>query len=115
MTDRRPDRQAKNEVLFRGLNERVHATTDELNAASSLDPPDRSEYLCECAEIACMERVSLSRAEYENARSNPIWFFIVPGHDVVAIETVIETNDRFALVEKHPGEISIATATDPRS
>jgi hypothetical protein len=114
MTDSRTDRPAKNEVLFRGLNERVHATKEDLNVGS-LDPPDRSEYLCECAELACLERVSLSRAEYENARSNPIWFFIVPGHDVIGIETVIEANDRFALVEKLPGEISVAAATDPRS
>jgi hypothetical protein len=115
MTDSGTDRQSKNEVLFRGLNERVHATTGDLNVASSADPPDHSLYLCECADIRCLERVSLSRAEYEHARSNAIWFVVVPGHDVVDIETVIEVNDRFALVEKHPGEISIARATDPRS
>ena len=115
MADSRTDRQSKNEVLFRGLNERVHATTGDLNVGNSADLPARSEYLCECASIGCLERISLSHAEYENARSNPIWFVILPGHEVIDIETVIEVNDRFALVEKLPGEISMAAATDPRS
>ena len=115
MTESRADRQSKNEVLFRGLNERVRATTDDLKARSSAGLSDRFEYLCECAEIGCLERVSLSRAEYQHARSSPIWFFIVPGHEIIDTETVIEVNDRFALVEKHPGEMSVAAATDPRS
>ena len=115
MTDSRTDRQSKNEVLFRGLNERVHAMSGGLNVGISADLSDRSEYLCECAETGCLERVSLSRAEYENARSNPIWFVIVPGHEVTDIETVIQVNDRFALVEKLPGEMPVAAATDPRS
>jgi hypothetical protein len=115
LTEDREDRQVKNEALFRGLNERVHATTDELNSGSLINMPDRKEYLCECAEIACLDRISVSQAEYENARSNPVWFLIVPGHDVVDIETVVETNERFALVEKNVGGRAVAAATDPRS
>ena len=113
--DERKDRQAKNEALARRLNEHVEATTDDLDFTGVAAPIDRGEYLCECADLACVEHVALAHAEYAHARSNPIWFVVVPGHEVVDIETVIEANQRFAIVEKHPGEAAIALATAPKA
>jgi hypothetical protein len=113
--DERKVRQAKNEALARQLNQHIEAATGDLDFAGVAAPIDRGEYLCECADLACVDHVTLAGAEYAHARSNPIWFVVVPGHEVVDIETVIEANERFAIVEKHPGEAAIALATDPQA
>ncbi|MGZ8739415.1 MAG: hypothetical protein ACXW0F_04135 [Gaiellaceae bacterium] len=115
MDDERKARQAKNEALARRLNEHIDAATGELDLAGVAEPIDRGEYLCECADLACVDHVTLAHAEYAYARSNPIWFVVTPGHEVVDIETVVRTNERFAIVEKHPGEAAIALATDPQA
>lgn len=114
MNEVRKTRQAKNEVLFRSLNERVREVTDSLDFGGVVQDRDREDYLCECADETCTERVSLTRAEYERLRASPIRFAVVPSHVVVDIETVVETTDRFAVVEKDRGERAIAEATDPR-
>ena len=115
MTER-ADRKAKNEALARQLNERVHTITNDLVSEGLIgNGDDRGEYLCECADITCTNRIALSQSEYEVARSNPIWFVVEPGHEDLAIERVVAAHARYAIVEKDPGERAIAEATDPRS
>jgi hypothetical protein len=46
-------------------------------------------------------------------RSNAATFAVAPGHALEDVERVIETTDRFHIVEKHPREAAIAEATDP--
>jgi hypothetical protein len=112
--DARSDRMAKNEALFRSVNERVKELTDRLSTVGLVDQPLVEEYLCECADAECVERVAISREEYERVRSNPLWFFVALGHVVPEIERIISENERFIVVEKGPGERQIAVATDPR-
>jgi hypothetical protein len=112
--DARSDRMAKNEALFRSVNERVKELTDRLSTVGLVDQPLVEEYLCECADAECVERVAISRDEYERVRSNPLWFFVALGHVVPEIERIISENERFIVVEKGPGERQIAVATDPR-
>ena len=114
--DERKKRQAKNEALARQLNEHIEAATakGDLELDRIATPIDRGEYVCECAAAECVDQVVLARAEFAHARSNPIWFIVVPGHEVVDIETVIHTNERFAIVEKHPREAAIALDTEER-
>ena len=114
MGDARTDRMAKNEVLFRSVNERVKELSERLSFVGVVDPQALDEYLCECVDIECLERVQLTAPEYEHVRSNPIWFFVALGHVAPEIERVVHENDRFAIVEKGPGERDIVTATDPR-
>jgi hypothetical protein len=115
MNEIRKERQAKNEVPFRSLNERVRAVTDSLDFDGVVEDRDLEDYICECAYETCTERVSLTRGEYEQLRASPIRFAVVPGHVVADIETVIETNERFTVVEKDPGERALAESNDPRS
>ncbi|MBD0348698.1 MAG: hypothetical protein ICV59_06065 [Thermoleophilia bacterium] len=110
----REDRKARNEAVFRTLNERIRAVVDELSLAGIVDEREVSEYLCECAAADCLERIMLTPAEYELARATPIRFVIAPGHVAVEVERVVHETDRFMIVEKHPGERQIAAATDPR-
>jgi hypothetical protein len=115
MEDVRKERQVKNEVLFRKLNERVQAVAEDLALDDFVVGEDREDYLCECADDTCFERVTLTRAEYERVRESAIQFVVVPGHVVTDIETVVEGHARFAVVQKDPGERTIAQATDPRA
>lgn len=88
MSDVDPDtteRLARNEAFFREVNERIEAAAGELGREQ-----DTYECLCECADPACAERITISFAEYEEIRSSPIRFVIAPGHDVRQIEQVVE-------------------------
>ena len=99
------DRFARNEAIFREVNERVADVTDSEARMTS--------FLCECGNLDCVQEVSLTDAEYLKLRSNPATFVVVPGHALEDVESVIEETDRFQVVEKHPREAAIAEATDP--
>ena len=101
---------AKNEALFRQVNERI----EEIN--EKLDPGGLSDFLCECGDDDCTTPISLTLKEYEEVRSAPTHFAIAHGHEVIDVERVIATTERFAVVEKFPGQAGrIAVETDPRS
>lgn len=98
---------AKNEVIFREVNERVREVV----------PPDSDgiDFLCECGNEDCVEQIPLTAAEYERVREDPVQFFVQPGHEIPEVEEVTEENDRFLLVRKHVGQQDIARRSDPRS
>jgi hypothetical protein len=99
------DRIARNEAIFREVNERVADVTDSEARATN--------FLCECGNLDCVEEITLTDAEFVKLRSNPATFAVVPGHALEDVETIIEETDRFQVVEKHPREAAIAEATDP--
>ena len=99
------DRFARNEAIFREVNERVAEVTDS--------EARMTNFLCECGNLDCIAEVALTDAEYMKVRSNAATFAVVPGHALTDVETVIEETDRFHIVEKHPREAAIAGATDP--
>jgi hypothetical protein len=102
----REDRIARNEVLFREVNERVREVATEGGELTG--------FLCECGREECTETVPLSIAEYERVRSDPRYFVVTPGHEIGDVETSIARTDRFVVVEKHPGEAATAMESDPR-
>jgi len=111
----RKDRQAKNEVVFRSLNERVRDVAESIDLTGVAEPRDVEQCLCECADPACTATINLTYSEYETVRSSPIHFAVLPDHVVPDVETVVAANDRFAIVRKDVGERAQALATDPRS
>lgn len=106
--ERRKDRLARNETLFREVNERV----EEINVGAGLD---FIEFLCECGDADCTEAVSLTQSEYEQIRADPLLFVVLPGHAVPEVENIVSGSDRFQVVRKQQEEAHIARATDPRS
>ena len=56
--ERRKDRLARNEALFREVNERVR----EVGERAGLDMID---FICECGDAGCTAAVSLTESEYE--------------------------------------------------
>ncbi len=104
----REERITRNEAVFRVGNERM-AQWEERH-------PDGEEerYLCECADPVCTEKVELTRSQYEYVRSDSRWFVVVPGHEVLDVETVIDTHDGWNVIEKKADVAHITEATDPR-
>jgi hypothetical protein len=101
---------ARNEALFREVNERIEDVQEGFAAQG------RTDFLCECGSEDCTQPISLTLAEYEQIRRNPKHFVVLPGHDVVDLERVVERRDRYAVVEKLPGApAKIALKRDPRT
>lgn len=97
----------KNEAVFREVNERIREITTYHRDA---------EFLCECADPTCAQPIALELDEYERVRRDTAQFLVVPGHDDPDVETVVRTNDRFAVVRKKPGvPAEVAVETDPRA
>ena len=113
MDQRAKDRIAKNEALFRDVNERVRRIDERRQVAAGT--ASTWDFLCECGIEGCREAVQLTLEEYESVRSNPVWFFVVPGHERPEVEQVVERNERFHVVEKVGEEQTIARSTDPRA
>ena len=86
------ERLARNEILFREINERL----DEM----SVPWAKTTDYLCECSDLFCAKTFELTNDEYERVRAQATVFMVVPGHERPEIEKVIEENDRFLLVRK---------------
>ena len=63
-----------------------------------------------------MEQIELTRAEYERVRAHASRFIVALNHENPETESIVEQNERFAVVETYAGAASqIARETDPRS
>jgi hypothetical protein len=106
-------RAARNRALFRIVNERI----DEINESFRLVLED-AEYICECANDNCMERIPLTVDEYRDVRRIPTHFLVKPGHVFPEVERVIHENGTHIVVEKFgvAGKTAVqaALATLPR-
>jgi hypothetical protein len=100
------DRVARNEALFREFNERVEGLAG--------DSP-RVDFVCECGDLACLERLALTRTTYEQVRSDPRRFVVVPGHEDRDIERVVARREGHFVVEKTAAAAKVAIEHDPRS
>jgi len=110
MTDREK-RLAENEAAFRDVNESLRYVADQGTATVQT-----MRLVCECGDGECSEFIDVTSMEYEGVRAVPTHFLVRPGHVAPEIERVVAENDRFAVVEKAPGEpAEIAKESDPRS
>lgn len=107
----REERIGLNEAVFREVNERIEGVAETFNLKTqSLD------LICECGDGACEERLSMTRAEYEELRSEPHQFAVHPGHDYPDVESVVARRKGYDVVRKNRGvPEKIAEQTDPRS
>ena len=78
----REERVARNETLFREVNERIKQVNVGLATIEATD------FLCECGDESCTEPISLTMNEYEAVRAEPTHFAVVRGHVVPDIERV---------------------------
>lgn len=105
----REERVAKNEVLFREVNERIQ------EAAQRADFPGPTLFICECGREECAEPIELSLEDYELVRAEATRFAIATSHAIEDVERVVECRDRYMVVEKIERAAEIARENDPRS
>jgi hypothetical protein len=87
---------AETQAVFREVNERI----DELNRGVLGRQPISEEWVCECEDGSCIERIEMSQSEYEWLRADGNRFAVLPGHEVQAVEEVIRRCERFFVVAK---------------
>jgi hypothetical protein len=107
----REERIGMNEAVFRDVNERIQDVASTFNLTS--EPLD---LICECGDAACVERITLSRNEYEQIRADSHLFAVAAGHVAPDVEEVVESRPGYEIVRKFKGApAEIAQQTDPRS
>src|ERR687884_1857426 len=99
--EERLERTARNESLFREVNDRIEELSTDAEA-QGIAPGGLVEFHCECGREGCTERVRLTVAEYERVRADNDRFAVAPGHETPEMEAVVEAGDRFVVVDKLP-------------
>jgi hypothetical protein len=106
-------RQAKNEMLFRSMNERIENLSEEL---AGREGERAYDFVCECHDTSCTAPVALTISEYEGVRQSGRQFVVAPSPDHVdmTIENVIDMSTRYWIVEKTDESGDLADAGNPR-
>jgi hypothetical protein len=107
--DAREERLARNEVLFRNVNEQI----EEIAAPQGQDA-HIFEFVCECSNIDCTLRLPMTLAVYEEVRSDPTRFLVAPGHELPEIETVVARAKGYQIVTKLGEAAELVRERDPR-
>lgn len=103
--DARQRRLAENEALFREVNELVQNAAE--HGAGTYD------YFCECANVDCTFRVTLTPAQYEAIRADPKQFVVLPLHYTPEAENLVSQSDSYWLVRKHGEAGEFVEKLDP--
>ena len=91
---RSADRAAKNEELFREVNRNIARLEEGFGHTPTL------ELICECDGAGCHDGLEIDSAAYAEKRSNPLRFFVLPGHEDPQIEQVVIRTRNYFVVEK---------------
>ena len=108
--DPRQERLARNEALFRDVNERVREI-----AALHGDDDHVYEFYCECSNADCTFQLRATLAEYEAVRAHGDRVLIAPDHSMPEIERVVDLKDGWWVVEKQGEPAELVEELDPRS
>jgi hypothetical protein len=87
------------------MNERI----EDLGAPASF-----TAFIRECLDRSCASAVPLTIEEYEHVRSQGNWFFLLPGHNVLGVEDLIEASDRYFIVGILGAGAEVAETLDRR-
>ncbi len=88
-------RAARNEALFREVNENI-ARLEQRYGGSATQPV----FICECSRDSCTEHVPVDEETYRRAREHPRRFLVLPGHVDETLEAVVERHPGYLIVEK---------------
>ena len=98
----------KRQSLFREVNERIEELSEEF------DLRDAMQIMCECGSGGCKGTIVLTEEQYEALRRIPTHFAVLPGHEIPALERVVEHHEGFIVVEKIGESAIVAVRLDPR-
>lgn len=99
-------RAAAAEINGRRVNEAIERGTDG----------PRPVFVCECGNLGCQDKVTLSIPAYESVRQDFDRFLVVPGHEIAGVDQVVEEHAGFlVVVKKEPEAKAMAERSDERS
>jgi hypothetical protein len=110
MASRRQARIAREQAMFRMVNERVIAWPER----QALPATERLMRYCECANPKCFDRVYLTAEAYETVRADSTRFAVVAGHVFPEAERVVAEPDGYEVVEKNDDLRRLLERIDPR-
>jgi hypothetical protein len=105
-------RNAHTQNAFRDVNEAITEIGGGFGLGERGGEP--MEVMCECGRAECVERIEVSREEYERIRSNSVRFVLVAGHEIDAVEHVVYRTETYVVAENHGRAATIARSRDPR-
>jgi hypothetical protein len=91
------DAQTSDEArtLFRAVNERVREVN--LTSGRTLRLAD---FVCECRDPECTERLTLSIEDFDAVRRDPDRFVVHPGHVASTLERLADVRETYVVVER---------------
>ena len=108
VVDVQAERAARNEDLFRSVNERIEDVVAQ-------HPEQWFDAVCECSDLECAQNFRVEVAEYEQIRTCSGCFAMLEGHEDPRYERVIERKEGFVVAEKTGDGAKVARALDPRA
>jgi hypothetical protein len=88
-------RAARNQSLFRLVNERMRELNEAFSAVA-----DTFAIACECADTMCIATLEIARDAYLGVRKEPRRFLVAAGHIYPDVEIVVSEHDSYVVVEK---------------
>jgi hypothetical protein len=88
------DRAARNEEVFRDVNERIEQGAEQHGVEAPLS------FHCECGQASCVTTIDVAPAEYERVVRERYHFILIPGHEQPEIERIVERRGEYIVVEK---------------
>jgi hypothetical protein len=102
-------RAARNQSLFRAVNEKITHANEALAWLSGT-----LVIACECADTTCVQTLEIEPEAYTALRSHPNRFAVLPGHVYLDVEREVTASNGYIVVEKNAAVEHIVQATDPR-
>jgi hypothetical protein len=100
---------AKAEALYRDVNERIAETSKRFDS-------DEAEFMCECGDPGCAERLEVPLDEYEHIRSDATTLLLDPEHVEPEVERVVRERSGYAVVRKVDEAVArMVRLLDPRA
>ena len=100
---------ARTEAAFREVNEAIAITAARFEAVEA-------DFICECADPECADRVTVELEEYEDVRSEATHFLLAPDHHEPEVEQIVARTGEFDVVEKvAPVMARIVRRLNPRA
>jgi hypothetical protein len=100
-------RAARNQALFRAVNEKLRAMNDSVESLTGT-----FTIACECADTNCVNMLEINPEEYRAIRAQPRQFAVLPGHVFLDVERVVRQSDGHLVVEKLGAAAQVAEILD---
>ena len=109
MTKSNKQKLIDNETVFREYNEKIqrglqHEDNEGIRMgyeSNNIVDDVALHFHCECSDENCKERILMKPTQYKIHHVNRSQFIVIPGHQVMKVERVVEEHDTYNIVENH--------------